>query len=187
MSTLTSTGTGGAREEPGRFPAYGPLDAVLGLVLFYYLLGRVTAEAAVVLPDVVADLSGADVRLAAAFFAWFVVAVTLLDQGYRQLAALGVVDGGRSRVDVVDRVVPTEAQALGSLVLVLLFGLLAALSFETGVDTAVAMVEIVARLDPGAFVVGDLVVMVVFFVSYAVATRALDRLVVGGLRELLAL
>jgi hypothetical protein len=185
MSTYTDSRPRADTRRPGAFPAYGPVDAVLGFLLFYFLAGRATPTIVDVVTDATA-ISPSAVRLGLALFVWFVLAVTVLDQARRQLGALGVVEDDGSRTRVLDRIAPTEVQLLGATVLVLVFGLLAAWTFESAVETAVTMIRVVATLDAGAFVLGEFVTMVVFFVSFAVASQALDRLVVDGLRALLA-
>ena len=81
---------------------------------------------------------------------------------------------------------PSETEALLSLVGLLLGGTIATWTFERGVATAVSLIRIVGTLDVSDFPVGAFLVMVVFFVAYAAATRSLDRLLVGGVRWLLA-
>lgn len=168
------------------FPAYGPVDALLGLLLFYYLVDAATPTVVAVLTDARVGLAAGDVRFGLAAFVWFVLAVTVVEQVRRQLAALGVVGDAARPSDFWDRVVPTEAQSLWWLALALGFGLIAAWTFESAVETAVSMIRVVTALDADAFVLGEFVVMVVFFVSYGVASDALDRLLVGGLRTLVA-
>lgn len=164
-------------------PAYGPVEAALGFALFYVLVDRAT-------PTVVDVLSGAlppslvGFGLAAAL--WFVLAVTVLDQTRRQLAALGVVGYDPSRGRPGDAVAPSESRALAYLVGLLVGGLVTVWTYEGAVGTAVSLLRAVAALDAGAFVTVEFVVMVVFFVSFGVAIRSLDRLVVGGLRWTLA-
>ena len=76
-------------------PAYGPVDALLGYGLFYVVVERATPTVVAVVGDAVGD--AALVRLGLALALWFVLAVTLIDQLQRQLAALGVVSGDGSR------------------------------------------------------------------------------------------
>lgn len=164
-------------------PAYGPVEAALGFALFYVLVDRAT-------PTVVDVISGAlppslvGLGLAAAL--WFVLAVTVLDQARRQLAALGVVGEDRSGGRPDDRVAPSESRALAYLVGLLVGGLVAVWTYEGAVGTAVSLLRAVAALDAGAFATVEFVAMVAFFVSFGVATRSLDRLVVGGFRWTLA-
>lgn len=173
----------------GRYvPAYGPVDALLGYVLFYVVVDRATSTVVDVFGGLLTGLSPSAVRLGLAAFLWFVLVVTGIEQARRQLAALGVV--GEDRVGRAvwswTRAIPTEPQALAYLVLLVVGGLLAAWTFEGAIETAVSLIRVVGALDLEAFVLGEFLVMVVFFVSFEVATFALDRLLIGGVREMLA-
>ena len=173
-----------SREAP-RFPAYGPVDAALGFALFYVIVDRATPTVVDVLTDVL-SVPPTLVGTGLAALLWFVLAVTVLDQARRQLAALGVggYEGGwpnRPKPGV-----PSRELALAYFGGLVVGGLLAWWTFAPAVETAVSLIRVVAALDVGAFDLLAFLVMVVFFVSYAVATRSLDRLVVGGVRAALA-
>lgn len=181
MSTYVDTGS--RTDSRGRpVPAYGPVDAVLGFVLFYVIVDRATPTVVDVTTGILPDVSLVGLGLAMAL--WFVLAVTVVDQARRQLAALGVVS--HDDVTTRSRAVPSETRALAYLVLVLVGGALAAWTFDRAVDTAVSLIRVVAALDAAAFVPADFFVMVAFFVSFGVATHALDGLVIGGIRAILA-
>lgn len=49
-------------EEDSQFPAYGPIEASLGYLLFYVLVNRVTPAVVTVFSDTVLDLSPSFVR-----------------------------------------------------------------------------------------------------------------------------
>lgn len=183
MSTYAGerTPTDRSSERTRYQPAYGPVDAALGFGLFYVLVDRATP----VVVDVAREVPGIDpslVRFGLAAALWFVLTVTVVDQLRRQLAALGVGTHDAVDPDPASRAPPTESVALAYLVLFVLGGGLAWLTVERALETAVALIPAVAALDAGAFVSVDFAVMVVFFLSFAVATRSLDRLVVGGIR-----
>ncbi|MFC5971613.1 hypothetical protein ACFPYI_09745 [Halomarina salina] len=173
------TATGGER----RFPAYGPVDAVLGYVLFYVVVTRATPTATAVLADVL-DVSRSLVGLGLALFLWFVLLMTAIEQVRRQLGALGV--GVYSNPGRWKWALPAEPRALVFLVVALLGGVVAAWTFESAVETAVALIPVVARPDVAAFDVDAALVMAVFFVAFGLASAALDRLVVDGARTMLA-
>jgi hypothetical protein len=82
--------------------------------------------------------------------------------------------------------VPAYGPLDALLALLLVGGAVAAVTFDRGVATAVSMIRVVAILDVGAIPVGEVVVLVAVFVSFAAATHSLDRLVVGGIRAVLA-
>ena len=126
------------------------------------------------------------VGLGLALFLWFVLVVTAIDQVGRQLAAFGV--GSEADVRRASRVRPTPPRTQVALYLGLLLvgGPLAALTFEPALETAVALIEIVATLDFEALSLVAFLVMALFFVSYKAATWSADRLLVGGMRALLA-
>ncbi|MFC7046065.1 hypothetical protein ACFQH6_12155 [Halobacteriaceae archaeon GCM10025711] len=167
-------------------PAYGPIDAVLGFLLFYYVVDRATPTVVAVFADVLPDVSPSLVGLGLAMLLWFILVVTAVDQVRRQLAALGVGTHHAVDSDTESSATYPAQQALGYGVLVVLGGAVAAWTFDRGVETAVSMIRVVATLDAGAFVLADFVVMVVFFASFGLATHSLDRLVIGGVRSMLA-
>lgn len=183
----TYTGSRPTRESGDRplAPAYGPVDAALGFALFYVIFDRVTPTVVTVLTDALPEVSGATVGLGLAMFIWFVFGVTLLDQISRQLAAFGLTRSGTRRSTGGPRTI-TERLATWYLALGLVGGLLAVWTFERAMDALVSTILIVSDQDVEAFVPEELVVLVVFFLAFAVATHAIDRLVVGGLRTALA-
>ncbi|MFB6184581.1 MAG: hypothetical protein ABEI96_08510 [Haloarculaceae archaeon] len=170
----------------GYVPAYGPVDAAFGFALFYVLVDRATPTVVAVLTDALADVSPSFVRLGLAAVLWFVLGVTVLDQFRRQLAALGLASHHAVRPRTAARGTPSRAQTVAYALGVVVGGAVAAWTFERAVETAVSLIRVVAALDAGAFVSVEFLVMVVFFVAFGVATHSLDRLVVGGVRALLA-
>ncbi|WP_049981144.1 hypothetical protein [Halolamina rubra] len=169
-----------------RFPAYGPLEAALGYVLFYVLVDRVTPAVVELFSETVLEFSPSFVGFGLAALLWFVLAVTVLDELRRQLAALGVV-AGQPRVRVWSRVSPGSLRTLGYLVGLIVGAGVAALTFEPAVATILSLIPAVATVDPARIDLVGLLVMVVFFVAYSTATHALDRLVIGTVRSLSAL
>jgi hypothetical protein len=169
-----------------RVPAYGPIDAVLGLGLFYVVVDRATPTVRAVAGDLFPGLNPSVVGLALAALLWFVFLVTLLDQVRRQLAALGLVRGDPGWVWPDSKPTPTAVQAAVYLLGVFVGGALAVWLFEGAMETTVALIRVVMALDPVAFSFGAVVGLVGFFVSFGIATHSLDRLLVGGLRVVLA-
>lgn len=170
------------RHEP-LVPAYGPVDAVLGFGLFYLVVRSVTPTVVDAVTGVL-SVSPSAVRFGLAAALWFVLAVTMVDQVTRQLAALGLFDHrsvGRGRSPAI----PSESQALGYLVLVVLGGVVAGWTFGPALDALAGLIDVLVPLD-GPVPVGDALVVVVFFVAFGAAAWAADRLVVGGTRILLA-
>jgi hypothetical protein len=185
MSTRVDSRSRTASRDGRYVPAYGPVDAALGYALFYVIVDRATP----IVVDVFGGVLGAtaaSVRLGLAAFLWFVLVVTAVDQARRQLAALGVVgDADVTDGSIWSPAVPSETQALAYVVLLVLGGLVAAWTFEGAIGTLVSLIRVVAALDPGAFVLGEFLVMALFFVSFEAATYAADRLLVGGVRAML--
>ncbi|WP_158059272.1 hypothetical protein [Halorussus halophilus] len=174
-----------ARDRPA-IPAYGPIDALLGFVMFYVLVDRATPTFVDVIPTVLPSVSPSLVRLGLALALWFVFVVTSIDQIRRQLAALGVITHDAITPSSRRRGTPTETEALLYLVLALVGGTVAAWTFDRGIETAVSLIPVVVTIDVTAFVPEDFAVMVVFFLSFGVASYALDRLLIGGLRATFA-
>ncbi|KAB1185377.1 MULTISPECIES: hypothetical protein [Haloferax] len=183
MSTYVDSRVG---TRKGRsFPAYGPIDSILGFVVFYIFVERATPTIVAVFSTAIPGLSASAIGFGIAALLWFIFVVTILDQLRRQLAALGV--GSRGDVERSTREGGTPS---GTLVLlyvgaVVLGGAIAAWSFERAVDAGIMMIQIVGTLDITRFDLLAFVVMIVFFVSFGAATRALDRLVIGGFRAVL--
>lgn len=185
MSTYRNTGSHVDSRSEQSVPAYGPIDAALGYVLFYVVVGRATPTVVAVTTDAVPDVSPSLVELGLAAALWFVLAVTVLEQARRQLAALGIGTRNGDDFDLVARLLPAERRPLAYLVALLVGGVVAAWTFDRGVETAVSTIRVVATLDAAAFVPADFAVMVVFFVSFSVATHALDRLSIDAVRAML--
>jgi hypothetical protein len=72
-----------------------------------------------------------------------------------------------------------------SLAVVVLGGVVAAWTFEPAVAAGISLVHAAASLDPSVVVPVEFAAMIVFFVAFSGATRALDRLVVGGVRAVI--
>lgn len=171
---------GGGRER--QFPAYGPVESAFGYALFYLIVTRATPTVV----DVFSPLLGVApslVGLGLAALLWFVLVTTVLDLGRRQLAALGLLEDGRTP-SVWATLLPARRATAANLVLVVLGGAVAAWTFQGAIQTAIDVIRWVTALDAAAFVSIAFLRLVVFFVAYGVATHALDRLVVDGLRGL---
>lgn len=166
-------------------PAYGPIDGLLGYVMFYVFLDRATPVIVPLVRSHFAVTEGPLVRVGLATVLWLVLAITVLDQARRQLAALGIGtdrDVERARRS---RSVPSDSRFLLYAIVVIVGGMLAALTFDFAVATGISLIRIVVTLDAPSFDPGAVVVLVVFLLAYGGATRAFDRLVVGGLRRFL--
>jgi len=163
----------------GDFPAYGPVEAVLGYAMFYVFVDRATPAVVEVFSETVLDLSPSFVGFGLAAALWFILAVTVIDQIRRQFAALGLGAYDEYQLRVWSRVTPASLRAAGYLLAFGVGTVVAGLTFERAVAALLALIPVVGAVD----VVG-LVVLVVFSLSYSVATHSLDRLVVDGIRTL---
>lgn len=115
---------------------------------------------------------------------WFILVVTFLDQLRRQFAALGFGSRNKGRHAERSRDAPTDLHPVESLVVFLLGGIIAVGTFEPAVQSGISLIRIVGTLDVTRFVLFEFVPMVVSFITFASATRALDRLIIGSIRKL---
>jgi hypothetical protein len=167
-------------------PAFGPIEAVLGYVLFYVLVDRLTPALVTVLADGVVDLSAATIRFVFAAALWFVLVVSAMDQTRRQLAALGLVSEADNRLGLWSRVTPTSLRTAGYLLASVAGSALAAVTFEPAVQALRSFITLLGAGELAAFEAIELVFPTVFVISYSLAGHSLDRLVIGGIRELRA-
>ena len=180
---MPSTVTEQARptsDDQGPFPAYGAVEAVLSLAMFYVFVDYLTPTFVDGFATVL-DVAPSAIATWIAVFIWFIVAVTLVDHGRRQLAALGVGShpGNRPWPAWAARFEPSSTTYLA---LAMLGGGVAALTFDTALVAAESLSAMFFPLDPSAFAVVDLVVVIVFGVSWSVATQSVDRAVVQAVR-----
>jgi len=173
-------------ETDCQFPAYGPIEAALGYVLFYILIDSVTPAVITVFSDTVLDLSPSFVRFGLATALWFMLVVIVIDQTRRQLAALGIVTYDDFQLRLWSRVTPSSLRTVGYLVALVAGTAIAVITFDRAVDALLTLIPVVAAVDVVAFDLVELFVMVVFFVAYSVAAHSLDRLVIGGIRVLVS-
>jgi len=173
-------------KEDIQFPAYGPIEAGLGYLLFYVLLDRVTPAVVTVFSETVLDLSPSFVRFGLATALWFVLVVTAIDQLRRQLAALGVGTYDDYRLRVWSRVTPSSLQTTGYLLALVAGTAVAMITFDRAVEALLSLIPVASTVDVVAFDLVELFVMVVFFPSYSAAAHSLDRLVIGGVRTLMS-
>ena len=177
METATPNGSSDPRPDAG-FPAYGPVEAALGYVVFYVFVTRATPTVAEVLPSAIEGLAPSTVRFGLAVVLWLALAANLLEQVRRQVVAVRTGYGD----DFFQAAVATETWMLGYGLMLLFGGLVAWVTFDRAVESGIEMLRILVTLDFGALVVAEVVVLIAFFVCWGVAIRAADRLVIGGLR-----
>jgi hypothetical protein len=173
-------------EDESQFPAYGPIEAGLGYVLFYVLVDRATPAIVTVFSETVLDLSPSFVRFGIAALLWFILVVTAIDQIRRQLAALGIVTYDEYQLRVWSRVTPPSLRTAGYLMALVAGSAVAVITFDRAVEALLSLILAVATVNVVAFNLPEIFVMIVFFLSYSVAAHSLDRLVVGGIRVLMS-
>lgn len=170
----------------GYRPPYGPVEALLGYLLFYVVVARATPTIVSGTGEVFPGVAPGAVRFALAAFLWFVFVVFTVDQLRRQLAALGIGSHDQVDPDPSTRAPPSEPLTLACLVGLVFGGIFLWATFEAGLAAVVTFVGAMVPVDPEALLAVDALVLVVFFVAFGVVTWSLDRLVVGGLRWALA-
>lgn len=179
---MTGRDGGEPSRGTGSFPAFGPVEAVLSYVLFYVLVDRVTPSVLAVAADVAA-LPPSLVGLGLAGLLWLVLLVNLLEQTRRQLAALDGVEVREPTLGLQSALSGRDGTA-AALALIVLGGVVAALSFEAAVDFLVALIRLGTATDFAALSPSGALLVVVFFVGYGVAARALDYLLVAAVRRI---
>lgn len=186
METRVTTSTMGRTGGGNGFPAYGPVDAALGYWLFYVIVDRATPTVVDLFGGGVLDLSPSLLRLGLATLLWFVLAVTVVDQLRTQFDALNGGEADDRGWLSVSRLVPDQYWLLAYGLAAALAGATALVTFEVGVAAAVTLIESIATFDVAAILMLDVVTVVVFFVSFAVASFSIDRLTIRTVRALLA-
>ena len=175
-----------ADEKESSFPAYGPIEASLGYLLFYILVNRVTPAVLTVFSETGLNLSPSFVRFGLAIALWFILVVTAIDQTRRQLAALGVGTYDEYQLQRWSRVTPSSLRTGGYLLALIVGTAVAVTTFNHAVAALLSLIPVVATLDVVAFDVIEVFVMIVFFLSYSGAAHSLDRLVIGGIQTLMS-
>lgn len=189
MSTATdATPRSGADDGRAiRFPAYGPIDAALGYGLFYVVVDSATPAIVDVLTEALPEASPSLVGLGLAITLWGVLAVTVLEHLRRQLAALGVLTHAAVRPRRPARLHTSLIRLVGHLIAAVVAGFVAAWTFDTALETIVSLIPVVAALEVEALVPVEIAVLIVFFVSFGIAARSVDRLTIGSVRAVLGL
>jgi hypothetical protein len=178
----------GDRRRP-TFPAYGPVKALLNLLLLYALVQFTTPTLVVTVTSTAPGVSAGLIETAVQLFVWFVFVVTVVDQIRRQQAATRERSLDERRPDdrtLGDRArLPVAIRVPLYLTMVAVGMAVAAWTIERAVGTLLTMIRAVPTMDFYLVSTTDFVTMAVFFLAYALTVEALDRLLIGGLRVFL--
>jgi hypothetical protein len=181
---MTATSRSAGHDLQGRglpLPAYGPIEGLLGFLMFYVFVDRATPTIVSVVTGQLAGVSAGAVRTWAAAALWVILGLTVLDHARRQYVA------ARDAVEHPEPVrPPSRERLLGYLVVVLVGGGIAALTLEPAIQMGITTIRLVSTLDVSLFVLSEFLLMVLFFVTFGSATWSVDRLLIGGLRRLTA-
>jgi hypothetical protein len=170
------------------YPAYGPIEAVVGVGLFYLIVDRVTPTLVAGLDGPLPDLVPEPLTTFMAFLLWVVlgatvtgVVLTQLRENPREFTTPAECD------EFLASNQPSAWEYSRNGAMALLGGAIALLTWNTFIFVLRSITVVV--VEPGGAVeatvaVTDVAVFVVFLVGFAACVRGLDRLVVGGLRDL---
>lgn len=195
-STPRETADDGPTEEyrgrgPYRllYPAYGPVESLVGFGLFYLLVDRLTPVVADALAGPVPALVPEPFATLVALLLWLVFGLTVGTTVLAQVRANPPTFGSANERDAfLDANRPSERDYRFNLALLVLGGSTAVLAWPTMLEVLRGLLPVVVTLDgtvPAVLTVGNVAVLVVFFLGFAAYARGLDRLVVGGMREFL--
>lgn len=174
------------------FPAFGPVDALLGYAFFYFVVGLGTAVAFDALAPVAPEMVPEPLGTWAAIVLWVMLGLIVLGQTAEQVRENPRrFESEADRAAFLDRHRPTERRYLWWAAWVLVGGAVAYLLFPGFVESFARFVRffvamLAGAVGPRSLGVGDLLNLVGFSLGFAALTRGLDHLVVGSLRALLA-
>lgn len=182
----------GVRERPRGtvrvvYPEYGPVEAVLGLVVFYLVADTATPILVEALAEALPDLVPEPFTTLAAVSLWLlsglVVVATALDQWRANPRTF---ESREKRDRFLDDSRLEEWRYYANAGLVVVGGAVAVLSWDTFRVVLGRMVVTVVEVDATSLSgtsVGDVAVFVAFFFGASAVTRGIDSVVVGSLRE----
>jgi hypothetical protein len=170
-------------------PVPGPVEGLLGVGLFYLLLDRLTPSILTALEDPLPDLVPEPVTTGLAGLIWLVFATTVLGSTLDFLRENPrTFPSERRRTEWLERVRPSRREYRNWVALLVVGGVTAVLTWSMAIDVLADLLVVVVDLPgtvPPGITLWSTVGMVLFFVSFAATAWALDRLIVGGLRDLL--
>ena len=171
------------------YPKYGPVEALVGLGVFYLIVDQLTPVLVDALAGPLPTLVPDPFTTLAALALWGVAVLTLGTQAYAQLRANPVTFDSRAERDAfLDCERPTNGEYRFNPVLMVLGAATALLAWDGATGFLQDVIPVVIELEgdmPAAMTIENALVFAAFFVGLAAYTRGLDRLVIGGMRELL--
>ncbi|ACV10311.1 hypothetical protein Huta_0122 [Halorhabdus utahensis DSM 12940] len=169
------------------YPQYGPVEALVGVGVFYVIVDRMTPVLVEALEGAVPTLVPDPFTTLVAMFLWAIALLTLGSQVYAQLRPNPLTFESRAdREAYLDRKRPTDSEYTINLVLLILGATIALLAWNGAIGFLEDVIPVVVELDgemPAAMTIENALVFAAFFVGLAAYTRGLDRLVIGGMRE----
>lgn len=174
------------------YPAFGPVDALLGYAFFYFVVGLGTAVALDALAPVAPEMVPEPLGTWAAILLWVVLGLVVLGQTAEQVRTNPRrFESEADRAAFLTRHRPSERRYLWWASWVLVGGTVAYLFFPGFVESFARFVRFfvaafAGAIGPRSLRLGDAVNLVGFSLGFAALTRGLDHLVVGSLRALLA-
>lgn len=191
VDSTASADSGPKREYRVWFPEYGPVEGVLGLGLFYVFVGRATAVIMASVAESPLGFSADLIGLLGALLLWFVVLTTLFAQAKAQLDANPHrFDDRDDRDAFLAAKTPDELSYLLNLGLAAVGGYVVVSYWEVALTAFEGWMRLFATAGFDAIGPGDwvaAVVVAVFVLGFALLSHGVDRLLVGAVREVVAL
>lgn len=169
-------------------PEYGPVESILGVLLLSLVVESLTTTLLDSLATAAPRLSPDPVTTGMALLPWLFLGTTLLFVGLRQFEAnprTAVDDDGRAAYLAEHR--PTMSGVLNAVALVVLGAVTVTLSWGLALEGLRALLPVVVGTASGTATgpsVLEVAGLVALLLGFAADARGLDRVLVGGAREL---
>lgn len=171
------------------FPAYGPIEAVVGIGLFSLIVDRVTPTLVTKLAEPLPDLVPEPLTTFIALLLWLVLGATVVGVAltqFRENPREFTTPENRDEFLALNR--PSDWEYYRNGAITLLGGAVAFLTWNTFISVLQDIIVVVIESDgtiEATVTLTDIAVFIIFLVGFASYARGLDRLVVGGVRDLI--